>query len=78
MGSASWSGCRRSYHCVATNTFPEGDLTVEYLAYYQGTTPPRVAITGGTGRYRGAGGEVTYIDNPAPQRDDVMFHFTTP
>jgi len=66
------------HHCVATNTFREGDLTVEYLADYQGTTPPRVAITGGTGRYRGAGGEVTFTDNPAPQRDDVTFHFTTP
>ena len=65
------------YNCVATNTFREGDLTVQYIADYKGTAPVRVAITGGTGRYRGASGEVSFVDNPDPQRDDVTFRFTT-
>ena len=67
-----------TYHCVATNSLPEGDLTVQFLAYYNQTAPGRFAITGGTGRYRGASGEVTYVDNPDPQPDDTVFRFTTP
>ena len=65
------------YHCVATNSFDEGQLTVMTLADFSQTAPGHFAITGGTGRYRGARGEVTYVDNPDPQRDDVTFSFTT-
>jgi allene oxide cyclase-like protein len=65
------------YHCVATNSFAEGDLTVQFLADFTQSAPGHFAITGGTGRYRGASGEVTYVDNPDPQRDDVTFRFTT-
>jgi hypothetical protein len=65
------------YHCVATNTFREGDLTVQFLADFTQTAPGHFAITGGTGRYRGASGEVTFVDNPEGQRDDVTFRFTT-
>jgi allene oxide cyclase-like protein len=65
------------YHCVATNAFGEGQLTVMTLADFSQTAPGHFAITGGTGAYRGARGEVTYVDNPDPQRDDVTFRFTT-
>jgi hypothetical protein len=65
------------YHCVATNSFDEGQLTVMTLADFSQTAPGHFAITGGTGEYRGAHGEVTYVDNPDPQRDDVTFSFTT-
>jgi hypothetical protein len=65
------------YHCVATNSFAGGDLTVQFLADFTQTAPGHFAITGGTGKYRGASGEVTYVDNPDPQRDDVTFRFTT-
>jgi hypothetical protein len=65
------------YHCVATNSFAEGDLTAQFLADFTQTAPGHFAITGGTGKYRGATGEVTYVDNPDPQRDDVTFRFTT-
>jgi hypothetical protein len=65
------------YHCIATNSFAEGDLTVQFLADFTQTAPGHFAITGGTGAYRGATGEVTYVDNPDPQRDDVTFRFTT-
>ena len=65
------------YHCIATNSFAEGDLTVQFLADFTQTAPGHFAITGGTGAYRGATGEVTYVDHPDPQRDDVTFRFTT-
>jgi hypothetical protein len=66
------------YHCVATNSFADGDLTVQFLADFTQTAPGRFAITGGTRKYRGASGEVTFVDNEEPQRDDVTFRFTTP
>jgi hypothetical protein len=65
------------YHCIATNSFAKGDLTVQFLADFTQTAPGHFAITGGTGEYRGASGEVTYVDNPDPERDDVTFRFTT-
>jgi hypothetical protein len=65
------------YHCVATNSLGQGQLTVMTLADFSQTAPGHFAITGGTGAYRGARGEVTYVDNPDPQRDDVTFRFTT-
>jgi hypothetical protein len=65
------------YHCVATNSFAKGDLTAQFLADFTRTAPGHFAITGGTGKYRGASGEVTFVDNPDPQRDDVTFRFTT-
>jgi hypothetical protein len=66
------------YHCIATNSFADGDLTVQFLADFTQTAPGRFAITGGTRKYRGATGEVTYVDHPDPRRDDVTFRFTTP
>jgi hypothetical protein len=65
------------FHCAATNSFAEGDLTVQFMADWTQTAPGRFAITGGTRNYRGASGEVTFVDNPDPQRDDVTFRFTT-
>ena len=65
------------YHCIATNSFAKGDLTVQFLADFTQSAPGHFAITGGTGAYRGASGEVTFVDHPDPQRDDVTFSFTT-
>lgn len=65
------------YHCVATNSFDAGDLTVQFLADFTQAAPGHFAITGGTGKYKGAGGEVTFVDRPDPQRDEVTFRFTT-
>jgi hypothetical protein len=65
------------YHCIATNSFAKGDLTAQFLADYTQSAPGHFAITGGTGAYRGASGEVTNVDHPDPQRDDVTFRFTT-
>jgi len=64
------------YHCIATNKFADGDVTVAFLHDYGETGSGVFAITGGTGAYRGAGGEVTFVDHPAPRRDDVTFRLT--
>jgi hypothetical protein len=49
-------------HCTGTVRLPAGQLTFQGLT----TTAPtkHIAITGGTGRYRGVGGEATLVENP--------------
>ena len=64
------------YHCVATNWFDEGQLTVQWLGDFSAAGPGRFAITGGTGKYRGARGEVTVVFEP--NGADVTFRFRTP
>ena len=51
-----------TFHCVATLSLRRGQITLQGLIEVQGEDDPgpfTVAITGGTGRYRGAGGEAT-------------------
>jgi hypothetical protein len=51
--------------CVATAELPKGQITVQGLATFSEETegePFRLAITGGTGRYRTAHGEVIVQD----------------
>jgi hypothetical protein len=64
------------YHCVATNWFDKGQLTVQWLGDFSVDAVGHFAITGGTGAYRGATGEVTveFQDDGA----DVTFRFRTP
>ena len=45
-----------AFQCVATAHLDQGDLTVQGLAFQQPTNI--FAITGGTGRWRNAGGQV--------------------
>jgi hypothetical protein len=66
------------FQCVATNSFEKGDLTVQFLGDFTSPEPGRFAITGGTRAYFGATGEVTFVDNPPPARDEVTFRFVTP
>ena len=49
-------------HCTGTIRLPGGQLTFQGLT----TTDPtkQIAITGGTGRYQGAGCEATLVENP--------------
>jgi hypothetical protein len=54
-----------AYHCVATLSLRKGQITLQGLIEVQGEDdmgPWVVAITGGTGAYRGAGGEATVRD----------------
>jgi hypothetical protein len=49
-----------TYHCVGTLSLRRGQITLQGLIEVQGEDDPGpfiVAITGGTGAYRGAGGE---------------------
>ncbi len=52
---------RLAVHCTATLTLPEGQITLQGAAEEDpgvGPTGFTWAVTGGTGRYAGAGGEV--------------------
>jgi hypothetical protein len=56
-----------TYECVGTNSLPDGQVTVQGLVSYGPheevkTDPYFFAITGGTGKYRGARGEVRIED----------------
>jgi len=54
-----------TFHCVATLSLRKGQITLQGLVEIQGdddTGPWTVAITGGTGKFRGAGGEATIRD----------------
>jgi hypothetical protein len=52
-----------TYHCVGTLSLRKGQITLQGLIELQGLGDPgpfTVAITGGTGAFRGAGGEGKY------------------
>jgi hypothetical protein len=54
-----------TFHCVATLNLSRGQITLQGLIEVQGEDDPgpfTVAITGGTGAFRGAGGEAVVRD----------------
>jgi len=54
-----------AFHCVATLSLRRGQITLQGLVEVQGEDDPgpfTVAITGGTGAYRGASGEAVIRD----------------
>ena len=60
------------FQCIATDSFPGGQLTVQGINdFSQGNGPHHLAITGGTGRYRKAHGEVEFLLN-TPDPDHVQ------
>jgi hypothetical protein len=60
------------------SAFKLPDRTVQFLGDFTSPEPGHFAITGGTRAYFGATGEVTFVDKPAPARDEVTFRFVTP
>lgn len=64
------------YQCNATDWFNKGQLTVQFIGDFSSSEPGHFAITGGTGAYGGASGEVTYIGKP--DGADITLRFTTP
>jgi hypothetical protein len=61
-----------TYHCVGTNSLPLGQITTEGLVTYAAgedvrQKPYSFAITGGTGKYRAARGQVTIKDLSATE-----------
>jgi hypothetical protein len=54
-----------TFHCVGTLSLRNGQITLQGLIEVQGVNDPgpfTVAITGGTGDYRGAGGQAVVRD----------------
>ena len=66
-----------TYQCVATLSLRRGQITLQGLVEIQGEGdmgPFTVAITGGTGAYRGAGGEAR-IRGVSPTRTVYKLFF---
>jgi hypothetical protein len=51
-----------SAQCVATVMLPDGQITAQGLVDFTQTEPFTIAVTGGTGKYRTAHGEVTVTE----------------
>jgi hypothetical protein len=68
------------FHCVATLNLRRGQITLQGLIEVQGEDDPgpfTVAITGGTGRYSGAGGNAV-IRDVSPTKTVYKLRFTSP
>ena len=62
--------------CVATLDLARGQITLQGLVEFQGEgemSPFTVAITGGTGAYRGAGGEARVIPRLTPRELRIIY-----
>ena len=59
------AGTTATTNCVLSLRLPEGQITAQAL-WVRGTSPLRMAITGGTGHYRDAGGELVATDIQTP------------
>jgi hypothetical protein len=67
------------FHCVATLKLKRGQITLQGLIEVQGEDDPgpfTVAITGGTGRYEGAGGKAV-IREVSPTRSVYKLRFAS-
>ena len=49
---------RNEYLCIATFSFPDGQISAQGLVLFGNPTPYAGPITGGSGRYQGAAGEL--------------------
>jgi hypothetical protein len=58
---ASITASELAANCSLVIRLPEGNLTGQFVAI-QGPAPREIALTGGTGRYRSAGGEGTLVE----------------
>jgi hypothetical protein len=66
-----------TFHCVATLSLRRGQITLQGLIEVQGENDPgpfTVAITGGTGAYRGVGGEAV-IRSVSPTKTIYKLRF---
>ena len=67
------------FHCVGTLKLRRGQITLQGLIEVQGEDDPgpfTVAITGGTGRYKGAGGKAV-IREVSPTKSVYNLRFTS-
>jgi hypothetical protein len=64
---------RQEIQCVATFSLPGGQITAQALVHLGSLTPYLVAITGGSGRYEGAEGQIEV--RPVSQNSGIhIFH----
>jgi allene oxide cyclase len=65
----------KSWECMWTTFLPKGQITVEGPFYDDGNST--LAITGGTGKYRNARGQMGLkYHNPAGTKFDFVFHLS--
>jgi len=67
------SVARREAQCIATYSFPGGQITGQALIILNSTAPYDGSITGGTGKYEGAKGEL-HVQNVSPTEGILTFH----
>jgi hypothetical protein len=64
---------RQEAQCIATYSFPGGQITAQALVIFGSTVPYDGSITGGTGKYEGAKGEL-HVQNVSPTEGILTFH----
>lgn len=67
------SVARQEAQCIATYSFPGGQITAQALVIFGSTAPYDGSITGGTGKYEGAKGEL-HVQNVSPTEGILTFH----
>jgi hypothetical protein len=67
------SVARQEAQCIATYSFPGGQITAQALVNFGSTAPYDGSITGGTGKYEGAKGEL-HVQNVSPTQGILTFH----
>lgn len=67
------SVARQEAQCIATYSFPGGQITAQALVIFGSTAPYDGSITGGTGKYEGAKGEL-HVQNISPTEGILTFH----
>jgi hypothetical protein len=70
-------GTAGEFQCDVTFSFEKGQIATQGLAQPTGEFPDRFSfpITGGSGKYEGAGGEIDVVQH-TETRATVTFHFT--
>ena len=67
------SVARQEAQCIATYSFPGGQITAQALVIFGSTAPYDGSITGGTAKYEGAKGEL-HVQNVSPTEGILTFH----
>jgi hypothetical protein len=67
------SVARQEAQCIATYSFPGGQITGQALVIFGSTAPYDGSITGGTGIYEGAKGEL-HVQNVSQTEGILTFH----
>ena len=67
------SVARQEAQCIATYSFPGGQITAQALVIFGSTAPYDGSITGGTGKYEGAKGEL-HVQTVSPTEGILTFH----